>query len=93
MTEPLGLFKKYQVTKGDGTPLDPQARVFVLRLDSDPFARAAARQYAADVRRRNPILARELIDLCNELDGAVHDARMADERARRNGNGANGGGR
>ena len=41
-----GLFNKYTVTKNDGTPTDPNAQYFVLRIDTDPAARVALIQYA-----------------------------------------------
>lgn len=41
-----GLYGKYIVSKADGTPIDPSADYFVLRLDSDPAAREAALRYA-----------------------------------------------
>jgi hypothetical protein len=50
---PNGLHHRYNVTKADGSPRDPNAAYFVLRLDSggsDPAhikaCRAAAREYA-----------------------------------------------
>lgn len=43
--EQTGLYKKYIVTKADGTPVDPKAIYFVMRLDTDPAAREAVEIY------------------------------------------------
>ncbi len=56
-----GYFGKYKIEKADGTPIDPNADYFVLRLDTDPDARAALRLYAKRVYRYNPVLARDLL--------------------------------
>ena len=37
--EPKGLYGKYRIEKGDGTPVDPEAVYFTLRLDTDKHAR------------------------------------------------------
>jgi hypothetical protein len=87
--EPLGIYGKYRIEKTDGTPIDPQAQYFVLRLDTDRAACEAMRTYAHEIRRRNPILSRELTAVLDEMDGRVHDARHAAERAARR-NGSNG---
>lgn len=55
-----GLFKKYIITKADGSPVDPDAVYFVLRLDTDPHAERAAEAYAASVGSENPDLASDL---------------------------------
>jgi hypothetical protein len=41
-----GVYGKYVLSKADGTPLDPEACYFVLRLDKDKAARMAAMEYA-----------------------------------------------
>lgn len=41
-----GLYGKYRISKADGSPVDPNADYFVLRLDTDPVARRAAREYS-----------------------------------------------
>lgn len=61
-----GLFQKYCVTKRDGSPVDPDAVYFVLRLDTDAMARVAARAYARSVRDKNPKLADGLIALADK---------------------------
>lgn len=48
-----GLHQKYMIHKADGSPVDPEADYFVLRLDKDPHARKAALQYALSVRKDN----------------------------------------
>jgi hypothetical protein len=40
------LFGKYNVTKANGEPTDPEAQYFVLRIDTDPAALVALIQYA-----------------------------------------------
>ena len=62
-----GLYNKYEIRKRDGKLVDPEAVYFVLRLDTDPVARAAARTYAKEIRATKPILADELEEI---LDGA-----------------------
>ena len=46
MTEKQGLYDKYIITKTDGSPVDPHAQYFVLRIDTDPCARLALDHYA-----------------------------------------------
>jgi hypothetical protein len=41
-----GFYKKYIISKADGSPVDPKAVYMVLRLDTDKAARAAAIEYA-----------------------------------------------
>jgi hypothetical protein len=41
-----GVYGKYLVSKADGSPVDPQACYFVLRLDTDKAARCAMQLYA-----------------------------------------------
>ena len=48
------LYDKYQITKSDGTPTDPSAVYFVLRLDTDKHARIALRSYARSIRAEDP---------------------------------------
>ena len=57
-----GIYKKYLVSKVNGEPVDPEAHYFVLRLDKDPAARAAARTYAMIVRDTNHELYDDLLD-------------------------------
>jgi hypothetical protein len=60
MNDPKGLYNKYQVTKTDGSPVDPEAEYFVLRLDTDEAARAALACYAEHIYEKNPALADEI---------------------------------
>ena len=56
---------KYNISKTNGKPVDPNADYFVLRLDKDPHARKALRAYAVSVKDDNPQFA---IDLWNKLE-------------------------
>lgn len=40
-----GWYGKYIIKKANGEPIDPHAQYFVLRIDTDPHARAALREY------------------------------------------------
>jgi hypothetical protein len=55
-----GLHDKYIVTKVDGSPVDPEAQYFVLRLDTDPSARLALRTYITQCAYKRPQLALDL---------------------------------
>ena len=63
-----GLYNKYTITKTDGTPVDPNADYFVLRLDTDKFARSAMRFYAMAIQQDNPTLSKEILEKCNQYD-------------------------
>lgn len=52
---------KYHIEKVDGSPVDPEAEYFVLRLDKDPHARVAAMAYAESVRRVNYQFADDIV--------------------------------
>ena len=58
--EPMGLFNKYYVNKVDGSPTDPEAVYFVLRLDTDPIARRVTLVYSNAIEETNPQLADDL---------------------------------
>lgn len=45
-TPKSGLYGKYIIQKADGSPVDPKADYFILRLDTDPIARRAALEYS-----------------------------------------------
>lgn len=66
---PKGLYDKYVVSKTEG-PTDPAASYFVLRLDTDPLAREAAKYYAIMVADNNPDLGHQLIDQIRLLETA-----------------------
>jgi len=63
-----GLKTKYQIRHADGTPCDPNAQYFVLRLDYHEdcdeihidACRMAARMYANDIREHLPALSIDL---------------------------------
>ena len=58
--EAKGLYGKYIVNKASGEPIEPEARYFVLRIDTDIHARTALRAYATSIFNKNPELARGL---------------------------------
>lgn len=60
-----GYYSKYTVTKRDGSPVEPEAVYFVLRVDTDPAARAALMQYAHKTPNRD--LAGDLYRLLENL--------------------------
>lgn len=64
-----GLYQKYNITKIDGSPINPNAQYFVLRLDTDRAARIATLAYAEAILNDNPLLAVELVDKINECGG------------------------
>ena len=53
-----GFYRKYNITKVDGSPVDPDAQYLVLRLDTDRAACLAALTYADETD--NPVLAQDL---------------------------------
>lgn len=55
------LYNKYRIEKADGSPVDPNADYFVLRLDKDPHALVAARAYAKSIELEDEDLAKDLI--------------------------------
>ena len=54
------LYNKYKIEKADGSPVDPDAMYFVLRIDTDPHACVALRAYARSIRASDPDFADEL---------------------------------
>lgn len=48
------LFNKYIIQKSDGSPVDPEAQYFVLRIDTDQAARHAVLTYADWIRQSDP---------------------------------------
>lgn len=67
-----GVYGKYHITKADGTPVDPDAQYFVLRLDTDIHARRAIMAYAESVEMENGELSSELRTWAVELEKATH---------------------
>ena len=60
MKDKKGLYLKYHIEKADGSPIDPNAEYFVLRIDKDPAARFAIRAYARFINNENPKFADDL---------------------------------
>lgn len=54
------LYNKYQVSKSNGEPTDPNAQYFVLRIDTDPNARTALLMYAELIDDKEPEFAHQL---------------------------------
>lgn len=54
------LFQKYNITKNDGSPIDPNAQYFVLRVDTDLVARKAVLRYSSYISHTDPEFAEEL---------------------------------
>lgn len=54
------LFQKYEIEKTDGTPVDPEAMYFVLRVDTDPAARTALATYIKCIQASDPEFAASL---------------------------------
>lgn len=74
-----GVYQKYKITKADGSPVDPEATYFVLRLDTDPAARAAARRYVDAVAADNDQLAGDILRCVDALEDGPCGCRTADE--------------
>lgn len=64
-----GLYHKYNIAKVDGSPVDPKAVYFILRLDTDRAARVAAWTYAGEIVESNPLLAFALLRKVKQLGG------------------------
>ena len=68
-----GLYSKYIVSKRDGAAIDPNAKYFVLRYDTDAAALSALYAYADCIEDENPqlyldlqvALGREVVKLCS----------------------------
>ncbi len=67
--EPRGIYGKYVIQKTSGEKIDPKAVYFTLRLDTDPYARAAMLRYAEACQDDQPELARDILVLLGELVG------------------------
>jgi len=65
---PKGLYKKYNITKTDGMPVDQEAEYFVLRLDTDRYARTAAKSYARACRFEDRQLALDLLAIIRRIE-------------------------
>jgi hypothetical protein len=72
---------KYVVAKADGSPAEPGAAYFVLRLDTDRSAREAAEHYARLVYAVNPALALGIADrLRDTFEAATVEAMRLEGR-------------
>lgn len=54
------LYHKYIISKADGSPVSPNARYFVLRIDTDPAAQVALLAYADHVEAEDALFAAQL---------------------------------
>ena len=63
-----GLYNKYLVNKNNGNT-DPEADYFVMRVDSDDYARQAVLFYAQLVEKVNPALAKDLRNRVEKYEG------------------------
>jgi hypothetical protein len=63
-----GIYGKYKVEKMDGSPIDPKAIYFTLRLDTDKHARAAVQAYIESCRDEQPKLAQDLERILREME-------------------------
>jgi hypothetical protein len=80
MAEQRGVYGKYKIEKADGSPVDPEAVYFVLRVDTDAAARTALRAYCRAIKDTNRQLARELCELiCEHADVARCGCRSVAE--------------
>jgi len=79
------IINKYRIEKTDGTPIDDDAEYFVLRIDNDPYAREALREYARCIEHINPSAWRELrewADRCEQKLSAIERWRQYDSAAK-----------
>ena len=68
MEKGRGLYRKYEVRKADGTPVDPHAIYFTLRIDTDRHAWVAIRAYIESCREEEPELAADLERVLREVE-------------------------
>lgn len=68
-----GWHQKYVITKTDGSPVDPDAVYFVLRLDKDPHAQRAAFAYSLSILKENPALSRDLWEQAAQYCAEAHE--------------------
>lgn len=60
------LYGKYRIAKADGSLVDPHADYFILRLDTDPVAWSAVREYARMTPNRK--LSNDLLERVAKYD-------------------------
>jgi hypothetical protein len=73
-----GYDRKYIIQKADGSPVDPKAEYFVLRIDKDPYALAAFIHYALSIIPVNPQLSEDMFKLAIEyklIQNATEDEK------------------
>jgi len=67
-----GLYHKYKVEKENGEPISPDAQYFVLRIDTDPAARAAMLTYADEIEKNHEAgFAARIREWVNKLANAI----------------------
>lgn len=66
MGKTRGIYRKYNISKANGKPIDPEAKYFILRIDNDYDALFAAIYWAR--KKENQELVDDLIELAKELD-------------------------
>ncbi len=67
-----GLYHKYKIEKANGEPIDPTAQYFVLRIDTDPAARAAMLTYADEIEKNHEaVFAAKIRKWMNEVANAI----------------------
>ena len=77
------LRNKYTIYKANGDEIDHDAEYFVLRIDKDPHARVALREYAESIIDENPKFRRALIQWLNktrDTEGGQLEAPMRVDR-------------
>ena len=74
-----GLFKRYKVSKADGSKADPNAKYFVMRYDhaaNDPIHRDACRKA---ILRYAELIRDHLPELGSDLEKAISGERIKDD--------------
>lgn len=70
---------KYKVEKTDGTPLDENAKYFVLRVDNDQIASLACMFYAVMIAKKDEQHSIDLINYLQEVTGSSGDDYEGDK--------------
>lgn len=76
------LYRKFDIQKTDGAPVDLSAQYFVLRIDTSHAARVALRAYAVEEAKQGEIeFANQLIEWIeqNEFANQLIEAKRAGE--------------
>lgn len=69
MSEKIGYVNKYKIEKADGSPVDPHAVYFVLRIDTDLHAQHALYTYIEECWEENSRLGYDLWHLLKQQTG------------------------